>query len=297
MDKSDYFTAMLLNLPGLLLTLGAIIVGLAGFWHFINWRTKFDDDHELFDKNNYAYLLQRAGLLGAFLIGCVPVIVRERTGGTWFEIGVMFAQIAWVFVALLAVRVVVDKLLLPKIDNLQALLDGNIALGAVEAGFYIGFGAILNGSLTGTSPSGFETAASTVVFGLLGLAVMIGMFFVHEYIVRRFSKLHLRENIQNGDMAASLEVAGILAALGIVVREGVAGDFVSWPDSLFAFAMTALFAIVILYVLRFAIDKVIFRKHTIRQIVTEGRVVAAAMLAALFIIGAIPVGMAVRTLL
>ena len=53
-------------------------------------------------------------------------------------------------------------------------LVGNVAPGVLEAGFYLGFGFVLDGSITGGAPTFALSMVSTVVFGLLGLVALVG---------------------------------------------------------------------------------------------------------------------------
>jgi uncharacterized membrane protein YjfL (UPF0719 family) len=163
--------------------------------------------------------------------------------------------------------------------------EGNTAVGVVEAGFYLGLGLILNGSLIGSSPDWQTGLASTVVFAVLGLLVVIGVYFLHDLVTRGV----VRRGIAAGSLPAAFEIAGILVAVSLVVRVGVAGDFTGWGAGLAAFAATAVIAVVTLYLFRFLIDLVILRGVTVASIQREGQVVAAGLMSGLFVVIALPV--------
>jgi len=193
--------------------------------------------------------------------------------------------------ALLLVRYLVDFVVLLRVDNTDALLAGNVAVGVVEAGFYIGFGIILNGSLTGASATLAQGIASTVVFGLLGLTVVVAVFWLHELV----TPWHIRNDIRGGKLTAAFEAAGVLVSVGIVVREGVAGDFTGWADGLIAFFSTAIVAVATLYLFRWLGNRLILRGLPIRTIQERDLAGASAFSAVIMVVVAISVAAVVRT--
>ena len=244
----------------------------------------------LFEQGSVAYLVQRTALVLAFGIASLPTITRGEDEYPWNVLPLQAAQLAWVFVALLGVRYLVDAILLRE-RNTEELLDGNVALGVLEAGFYVGFGFVLNGSLTGSAPTFGLSMASTVVFGLLGLAVVVGVFWLHELV----TPWSVRELVRDRSLTAGFEAGGVLAAVGIVVREGVAGDFTGWTDGLVAFAATSLFAVAMLYLFRWLTNRLILRSATLNQIQDRQLVGASAFSAVLLVVVAISVATVVRT--
>lgn len=276
------------NWPYAALRLAVVAAFVYLQWLTINRITPFSDTEEIFDKNNYAYLVQRLALLAAQALAMLPTLARP-TDGVVPTLTVMCLEGAYVFVALLAVRPVVDLVLLPRVNNVGALLERNLAVGITEAGFYLGFGAILNGSLTGGADTFGLALASTVVFALLGLALVIAVFFLHELV----TPYDLRTGIAEGRVTPALEVAGILVAVPIVVRVGVAGDFTGWGHDLGAFLATSVIAVVTLYVLRWLIDLVFLTGRTVRSIQHADQAAAAALLSGLLVLLAFPVATAV----
>lgn len=271
------------------LLLALIAGGLLWLTH--NKLTRFDDRQVLFADGNVAYLVQRAALVMGFGIATLPTITRTAEDHRWYGLVGQAMELVWVFVALLLVRYLVDVVVLLRVDNTDALLKGNTALGVVEAGFYIGFGFILNGSLTGASATLAQGIASTVVFGLLGLAVVIGVFWLHELV----TPWHIRNDIRDGKLTAAYEAAGALVAVGIVVREGVAGDFTGWAGDLIAFFSTAIFSVATFYLFRWLANRLILRGLPIRIIQENDLAGASALSAVIMVVVAISVAAVVRT--
>lgn len=264
----------------------AIVAGFVGAgWHLLNALTRFDDDAELFARGNAGYLVQRLSIVGAQVVGVLPAVARYDPVRPAASAGWLAAEAAWVLVAVLAARPVVDRVVLPAVRNVDALRAGSVAVGVTEAGFYLGTGFIVNGSLTGEAPTLGLALASTAAFYLLGLALVVAVFWLHEWV----TPYHLRDRIAAGSVAAAVEVAGLLTALGVVVREGVAGPFDTWPASVGRFAATAVLAVVVLYLFRWLIDRLVLRGHTVRAGQDAGHPVAACLLAGLLVAAAFAV--------
>ena len=287
----DYLLGTLSNLPpaaaSLLLTLAA--GGLLWFVH--NRLTRFDDVQVLFRDGNVAYLVQRTALFLGFGIAALPTATRGPDDLPWFSLLGQTYELLWVVVAFVAVRYVVDVVLLRRVVNDDELLRGNVALGVVEAGFYLGFGFILNGSLTGASATAAEGLASTVVFGVLGLLLVVGVFWLHEAV----TPWSIRDELRSGGLTAAFEAAGVLLGVGIVVREGVAGDFTGWALGLQAFAVTAVVAVVTLYLFRWLANRLLLRGFSIGAIQRDHRAGAAAFGAVVMVVVAVLVAAVVRT--
>ena len=87
----------------------------------------------------------------------------------------------------------------------------------------------------------------------------------------------------------------VLVSAGIVVREGVAGDFTGWADGLVAFFSTAIFAVATLYLFRWLANRLILRGLPIRTIQERDLAAASAFSAVIMVVVAISVAAAVRT--
>lgn len=270
------------NLGHAALILGIVALFVGGGWHLLNALTHFDDNAELFQRHNGAYLAQRLGISGAQVIGMLPAIGHYDKAYPLASAAWLAAESAFVLAAVLLARPVVDWLVLPKVKNAKLLHEGHLAVGVTEAGFYLGVGFVVNGALTGDAGSWGAYVASTAGFYLLGLALVAGVFWLHELV----TPYHLRDKIAEGSLPAAVEVAGVLTALGIVVRQGVAGDFDTWGASTARFGATVLFAVAVLYAFRWLIDRLVLRGCTVRATQNAENPVAAILLAGLLVAGA-----------
>lgn len=286
---AEWAQSALLTIPGFLVVL--LYVWL--LWFVMNRITAFNDNDEIFEKHNYAYLIQRVAIVAAQIIAMLAVLpdfdVDEPLWSTFW----LLIEGLWVFVAIFIARFVIDFVILRKANNTELIRQGNLAMAVVEAGFYIGIGFMIKGSLTGGASSNWLSFASTVVFYLAGIAFVIGVFWLHELL----TKYNMRERLREGNLSTAFEVGGIILGCSIVVSVGVAGDFVDWGVSFRAFLATAAIGVIMLYVMRWVIDLVIIRGHTVRSIQESNNVAAAGLLASLMVMAAMPVASVVANVL
>jgi len=282
-----------------------VIIGcVLALWLIINRITKLEDldadgkrrdmdDHLLlFQQQNLAYLIQRLSLVVAQIIAMTGAIAATP-GHAVADVIWLAVEGIWILLFLLAARVLVDKVVLSSVDNLMAMREGNTAIGIVEAGFYIGFGLILNGSLSGSAPTIGQGFLASLVFSLLGVALVIGVYWLHEYV----TPYHVRSALKEGRVATALELAGVLIAVSLVVRQGVAGDFTGWGVGLTSFFSVALLAVALLYSMRFLLNKLLPGTCKLVDIHEGNLVGAAGFMAGLFVAEALAVSVLISTAL
>ena len=115
---------------------------------------------------------------------------------------------------------------------------------------YVAVGLIIAGAISGDS-GGPETA---VAFLVLGLAALILYTLVYEWT----TSFNIHEQIETDNVAVGVALAGNLIAIGIVVFKAVFGEFVGWTESIAGFVTYAVVGFILLYVVRFVVDKVLF---------------------------------------
>jgi uncharacterized membrane protein YjfL (UPF0719 family) len=281
-----------------------IIACVLALWLIINRITRLDerdgegrrldmDDHILlFQEQNRAYLIQRLSIVVAQIIAMTGAIAATPMHAV-ADVIWLAVEGVWILSFLLAARVLVDKVVLSKVDNLKAMRQGNTAIGIVEAGFYIGFGLILNGSMNGSAPTIGQGFLASLVFSLLGVALVIGVYWLHEYV----TPYHVRTALEEGRAATALELAGVLIAVSLVVREGVAGDFTGWRVGLTGFFSVAFLAVALLYLMRFLLNRILPGTCKLAEIHTKNLVGAAGFMAGLFVAEAFAVSGLISTAL
>ena len=274
------------------------VVMLIAFMYVIkivrNMITPFDDDHEVEEKSNLAVGLRRAGLyigLGLAIVGALTGVKAEAAGrdldaaiaeATGIEVTIdeieLVEEIAIVALnGAIAVGLLIlvgffnDLVILRSIDNNKEVGEGNVAVGMVEAGGYVAAGLILLGAFTGEGGG----IASALVFTVLGQLALFAMYGVYQWL----TPFDVTVEIKGGNPAAGIAVAGMLAALGIILRASIAGPFEGWVIDLATFGFYALVSIVLLMVVRQVTDRLFLPNTDLATEIVRDRNPAAIMLA------------------
>ena len=239
--------------------MGVIVLAIARLVQ--DFLTPYRIQDQLNQKDNVALAVSISGyyfgvilvFLGA-LYQPFLVVADNSLGFTaeyWQDVGLVFVYSIAGIVVLNIARIVVDKLVLRDFSTEEEIIrDQNAGTGAVEFAVYVAVGLIIAGAISGDS-GGPETA---VAFVVLGLAALILYTLVYEWT----TSFKIHEQLEADNLAVGVALGGNLIAIGIVVFKAVFGEFVGWTESIAGFVTYAVVGFVLLYAVRFVVDKVLF---------------------------------------
>lgn len=221
--------------PYLLIELGL----LYGFKKIHDRITRYDDDAEV-RQGNLAAGIGRGGMyLGLVLAMNGSLLTMQfdyLSDLLWFALDGL-----WAVVAMTLASLVLDKVVLPRIDNRKEIGEGNLAVAVVEAAGYIGLGFIMLTSLAGGgAATWFQDFMSGLVFAVLGLGALMsvyGLFVLAYKLVRGYK---VSDEIAGGNVAIAIEVAGVLLGMSLVLGFSIIGNFQGWFQDILAFVIAAL---------------------------------------------------------
>lgn len=195
------------------------------------------------------------------------------TQGYWEEVlGVLIYSVIGIVVLNVA-RILVDRLVLYKFSTEKEIVtDQNAGTGAVEFGVYVAVGLVIAGAISGPE-GGPETA---LAFGALGLVVLALYTLFYDLT----TPYDIHEQIEKDNAAVGVALGGNLIAIGIVVFKAVFGDFVSWESSLAEFFTFAVLGFVLLFVVRWVVDLVLFPKVKVSDELSVDRNLGVAFIMA-----------------
>ncbi|NWH03439.1 DUF350 domain-containing protein [Desulfobacter latus] len=246
-----------------------------------DWRTRdFDDDRHI-DDGNLAVGLRRAGLYLGIAIGMTGALSGESAG---FRTDMRYLLIDGVLVTgcLFISRFINDFVMMGHINNDRECIKvftlgdgrtttGNTALGIVEAGMYIATGFILNGSMSGGGGGFYQSLGSALVFFVLGQMVLLVFGLVYEMI----SSFHVRDEIKQNNPAAGIGLAGILVALGIILKSSLSGPFTGWINDIVGFFVYTLLGMILLLGFSVLVDRFLLPTTNIATEIKADKNVAA----------------------
>ena len=261
----------------ILFWLGKVVYGIT------NPRINLRD--ELVKKDNLAMALAVIGYYFGLIIALGGVLSSESAGLFIDLFEIFFYGIISIVLMNFSIKIN-DKIILSKFDNIKEIIDDqNAGTGVVEAANHIAVGMIIAGAMSGDY-GGWATA---LTFWILGQAVLIVAGIVYAKIL----PFDLHAEIEKDNVAVGVAFAGVLIAIGNIVRIGSTGDFISWQQNLTTFFGFVIFGLVLLPVLRFLTDKVLLPGEKLTdELVNQtkpnigaGAVEAFAYIGASFLIG------------
>lgn len=194
----------------------------------------------------------------------------------WTTIGV-----ALLFIA----NVVNNRVIIRGFVARQSLLDGNVATGLIEAGSYIASGLITRASLTGDSRcearltvcgtalptlltlpcraclvDSDDTFATSLETVLIYFALGQVSLFVSAWILQRLTPYDDQKEAAAGNAAAGVKFFGNLVSLGVLIANPLTKS-----DSLITFAACLGLGTLLLTLLRFFLDKVVFPGNSVDE--------------------------------
>lgn len=230
----------------------------------------YDVHHELVDKDNIAVAVSLAG----YYLGVVIIFVGAYLGpsqglladlvivGGYTLLGVLLLNIA---------RVINERFLLPHFSVSKELLeDRNVGVGAILMASYLSAALVVAGAIHGQG-GGLLTA---LVFYAVGQIVLV----VFTVIYDRTVPYSLHDELESGNVAAGIGFSGALIAIGLIVMNAVAGDFIGWVENGIDVAVQV--SVIILYLIgvRFFFDKVMLPGAELNHEIARDRNIGAGVL-------------------
>ncbi|MDX8384037.1 MAG: DUF350 domain-containing protein [Ghiorsea sp.] len=239
---------------------------------FKDFVTPYKISDELTVNDNLAIALTMCGYYFATVAIFVGALAGPSQGllndviqvGGYSILGLLFLNTS---------RFINDKLILKTFSNVDQLTQAqNIAVGAVQFGTYIATGLIAASAVTG-SGGGVLTA---VVFFVLGQISLLLFSYLYDFI----TPYSIHEAIGKGNLAVGAALGGTLIALGVIVSNGVAGNFISWEENLMNLAVVNGIAFVFLPVVRLMMDKLVLPGADLSEEIIKDKNVGAGLLEA-----------------
>ena len=259
--------------------MGVIVLAIARLVQ--DFITPYKIQEQLNQKDNIALATSIAGyylgVIIVFLGGLYQpflVVADDSLGFTaeyWQDVGLVFVYSIAGIIVLNIARIIVDKLVLHDFSTEDEIInDQNAGTGAVEFAVYVAVGLVIAGAISGES-GGPETA---LVFLVLGLVALIVYTLIYEWT----TSFNIHEQIEADNVAVGVALAGNLIAIGIVVFKAVFGEFVGWTESIAGFITYAVVGFILLYAVRFVVDKVLFPKVKLADELAVDRNLGAAFI-------------------
>lgn len=269
---NGYLKTYALGLPEAMGVVALMLLSIFTLWFARNVATPFNDHAEIRARNG-ALAIERAAFSMAQMLAMTFAIRGFDSTEMAWSLMVIAGKFLFITIAMLLLGYVVDWAILPGIKNdllllrresaVQAALKDdtvpdhcqhqNYAVAIAMAGAYLGLGWILGNATTGSAATLAQSVASTIVFALLGLAVMIVVVRLHVRVTHRSYNLH--DELEKGNIVPAIDLAALALSMSLLVGVGVAGDIVGWWDAFKAFGATVTISLGLQYGLQWAVNR------------------------------------------
>jgi len=247
---------------------------------FLVYEKWIDREKEVSSVLNTAEAIRRAGLfIGSAVALSAPLI--NGSHDTFSDDIIITIIDAVGIMGLMLVSITLnDKVLIPHIDNGDAVASDNITFALIKVGAYFATGLVLFGSFVGSGPW-----LSSIVFFLLTQILLWAIVRLYEWQV----SFDFRDAVTNNNSSAGIILAAMMISYGVILSSVVSGDFISWERDLYDFFVTTLIAVsMIVIVFNSIIDRIflpgILLNKAIEQKNVSTVIIAAALKISLSII-------------
>ncbi len=234
---------------GILYLIAVFILFVMGKWVYDKTHPAFRIKEELVEKDNMALAVDLMGYYLGLVFALGGILEGPSVGIVDDLLDIFF--FGAVSILLLNLSMFINnRMILPRFDNYKEMIqDQNVGTGVVQAGNHIAIGLIINGAVSGQGGD-LITAAVFWILGQLGLILAAKVY-------NTITPFDIHDAIEKDNVAVGVAFAGVLVALGNIIRLGTMGDFYSWRVNLTGYGQYYLFGIVMLPVVRMATDKLL----------------------------------------
>ena len=180
----------------------------------------YNVQEELVEKDNLAFALAHTGYFIGLVLAIGGIMMGETEG---LLIDLMYIGIyGFIALVLLNLSIIInDKIILRKFSVKKEITeDQNEGTGLLEGASSIATGLIIMGSIYGEG-GGIVTV---LIYWVVGQILLIFTSFVYNWI----TPFDVHEHIEKDNVAVGVAMAGVIIAVGNLIRHGLMHDFESW---------------------------------------------------------------------
>ncbi len=218
-------------------------------------------DDELFIRDNPAAAIIVLGYGAALLTIAMGVVRAEANQKILHELAVLVCAVGGgAFLVLLGSAPLIMILGTP--IKKGVVEDRNVGVALAAAGAYVAEGFLVHG-VVATSPAEVPPGSpglwdETTVLTAFGFFVISQVPLVISVLLyRRLCGFDVKAELARGNVAAGLSYGSCIAAMGLVIGHAARGEFRGWSLALTEFGIYAVFGLVLLPSLRFAVSAVL----------------------------------------
>ncbi len=185
----------------------------------------------------------------------------------------LYGLVAVMFI--LSSLLITDRLVLPGINNQEALKQGNMAVGFVELGMLVATGIVAYSSMVGEGGG----MLSSLSYFIAGQITLVALVIIYEKVfVRNFD---IVEAIGNKNVASGIYLGGKMIAYSLILKSAIAGNGSSalLADLVLEFLAVAALGMLFLYLFEYLLDRLIVTSANLSSMLSKDSIVPVMQLA------------------
>jgi uncharacterized membrane protein YjfL (UPF0719 family) len=236
-------------LTSLVYLAACFILFLLGKWAYQLFHRKVNVQHELVEKDNFAFAIAHVGYFVGLLLAIGSAIVGISNGLVQDMIDIFLYGLLAIVLLNLSIYIN-DKLILRRFSVYKEIIeDRNAGTGVIEAANGIATGLIIFGAVSGEG-GGVVTA---LVFWAIGQVLLMLTAWVYSLVV----PYDVHDYIEKDNVPVGLGFAGAIISIANLIRYGLMTDFISWTESLTNVGLDVGLGLLFLPIVRLFADKIL----------------------------------------
>lgn len=209
--------------------------------------------YELVEKDNLAFAVAHTGYFIGILLAVGSAIIGPSHGLYIDLFDITTYGLLAIFLLNIS-TIVTDKILLRKFSvHKEIVEDQNVGTGVVEAANAIASGLVLMGAVTGENLTGMSGYVTAIIFWVIGQVAVIFIAWIYHLI----TSYDVHVEIEKDNVAVGVGFAGVMVAIGNLVRFALSGDFESWTATFTDVGFEIVLGLILLPIARFLADKIL----------------------------------------
>jgi len=238
----------------------------------LNRSAALDTDEKFGDHDNHAVSLTMSGYYLAVAIIFAAALYGPSKGFALDILAVVSYSLLGILLLNLS-RYFNDKVIFNQAHSITTMCrQHNTAVGAAQFGAYLATGLIVAASISGQGGG----AISALVFFVLGQLSLFLFNKIYDWI----TPFDIREHLMQQNLACGIALSGTLVALGMIIANGIRGDFVSWRVDITSFVIAVTVACFFLPIVRLFMNHILIRNANLSSEISDNQNIGAALLEA-----------------
>lgn len=236
-------------LTALVYLAACFILFLLGKWAYQLFHRRVKVQHELVEKDNFAFAIAHVGYFIGLLLAIGSAVVGPSSGLVQDLIDIFLYGIMAIVLLNLSI-LINDKLIFRRFSMYKEIIDDrNAGTGVIEAANGIATGLIILGAVSGEG-GGVVTA---LAFWGIGQGLLMLTAWVYSLVV----PYNVHDYIEKDNIPVGLGYAGAIISIANLIRYGLTTDFFSWTESLINVGLDVGLGLLFLPVVRLFTDKIL----------------------------------------